>query len=1052
MELRFRQLLAAATFALWPAVAVAQQGATITGHVSNEAGSPLSNASVFLQGTNLGTMTKEDGAFTISVPAARVTGQSATLSVRLIGYKEASAQIVLNAGQITHDFTLVSNPVQLNAVVTTALDIQKKKSQLGTAQQQIGNEELNAAPAQNIIDQMSGKVSGVEFTGSGTQGGSSNMVIRGQNSITGNNQPLFIIDGTPVSNRGNGGHPGGGTMLDGGWDFGTAISDLNPDDIASVTVLKGPNAAALYGSRASNGVVVITTKRGRNTDGKISTRLNTSYTWDKVGILPDYQNQYGQGSAGQFSYVDGNGGGIQDYNDQSFGPKLDGRLIDQFTGPQQPWVAHPDNVSSFFNTGHTFDANFSVAGGTDKADARLSLGTQNVQGIIPNNFFQKFNGALAGGLKVNDRLSANASLQYVRNNALNRPGTGYNSGILEQFIWFGRQVDMQALKDHWMDYDQFGRHYNWNTSYHSNPYWLQYANRLRDDRDRFIGNVSATYKITDWMNATLRSGSDIYSFGAKQNIAPDNVSWAGAGSVNLNYQGGYTVLDQSSNENNTELLVTADKLVSPRLEISGAAGANKRYAHFAATTQTTPGLTVAGIYNASNAAIIPTDSSYDERRQVNSVYGSLSFTWDGWWTVEGTARNDWSSTLPESNHSYFYPSINTSVVLTDAIPSLKSNVLTYAKVRGSVAKVGSDATPYQLATTFHGLSDKFGKLPLFTEVNTIANSNLKPEITKSNEVGLELGLFGDRANIDLSYYDKATSDQIINVRVSSTSGYDFRAINAGKISNKGFEALVNVTPVRTSDFEWNTTFSYSHNRSKVVELYPGITNIRLGGTWYAETDARVGEPYGAIYGYKYLRDDNGNLILSDGLPQAGDFTNIGNIQPDWVGGWNNQLKYKNYSLSFLFDIHKGGDIFSVTNMWGNYTGIFQNTLRGREVDWNNPGIVVKGVNEDGSPNTTAVTAEDYFQSLFPIHEAFTYDDSWIKLREVRFGIDLPASLTSKMHASAVSLAFVGRNLWTHTKVPNIDPEFSYTSGNFQGMEFAALPAPKSFGVNLQITP
>ncbi|HEX6533164.1 MAG TPA: SusC/RagA family TonB-linked outer membrane protein [Gemmatimonadaceae bacterium] len=1055
MELRFRQLLAAVAFAALPTVAAAQQGATVSGRVTNEAGAPLANASVYLQGSNIGTLTKDDGAYSFAVPAARVNGQTATIGVRLIGYREASAEVTLSAGTIRHDFVLTSSPVQLQGVVVTALGQQKEKSQLGTAQQQLGAEELNSTHDQNFVNQLEGKVSGVTITGSGTQGGSTNIVIRGANSISGNNQPLYIVDGVAVSDRDLGGHPGGGTTLDGGWDFGSAISDLNSEDIASISILKGPNAAAIYGSRAANGVVVITTKKGRNSDGKIQTRLNTTYTWDKVGILPDYQNLYGQGAKGQFKYVDGNGGGIQDFNDQSFGPRLDGRLIDQFTGPQQPWVAHPDNVESFFNTGHTFAANLSASGGTDKANARLSVGAENTSGIVPNNFFQKFNGALTGGLKINDRLSTTASLHFSRNNGLNRPGTGYNSGIMEQFIWFGRQVDMNALRAGWDKYDANGRHFNWNQSYHSNPFWLQYGNRESDVRNRFIGSVAATYQLADWASATLRSGSDIYDFGIQQDVAPDNVSWAGAGLVNLNYQGGFTSYHANSNENNTSLLVQASKPVSTHLQLDGTVGYNKRYARFKRSSMTTDGLTVAGIYDVSNAAIPPQLDQYSELRQTNSVYGSASFTWDGWWTVEGTARNDWSSTLPKGNNSYFYPSVNTSIVLTDAIPSLKSNVLSYLKLRGSIAKVGNDADPYLLETTYEGQSTKFGSLPLYTMNDAIANKDLKPEETKSKEVGLEMSLFGDRASIDLSYYDKATTDQIFNITVAPTSGFTQKAINAGKITNKGFEALLNLTPIRTQGgFEWNTTFSYSRNRSNVAELYPGINTIVLGGTWYATTEARLNQPYGAIYGFSYLRDSTtGQLLLHDGLPQLGPQKVLGTVQPDWVGGWNNQFKFKNLSFGFLFDIHEGGSIYSVSNMFGTYTGVFANTIKGRENDWNDPGLVIKGIDDaTNAPNTTTVTAEDYYQSLFPIHEAFTYDDSWIKLREVRFGIDLPSSITSRLRASSVSLAFVARNLWTHTNVPNIDPEFAYSTGNFQGMEFAALPTPKSFGLNVQITP
>lgn len=1055
--LRLRRLIGLpVVLALAPAWAAAQAGsATISGHVTSESGQPLANASVVLRGTGFGTLTKDDGQFSFTIPATRVTGQTATLTARLIGYKASTATITLSAGTITHDFVLESNPVQLQGVVVTALAIQKQKSQLGTAVQQLSSEELNATHDQNIVNQLEGKVSGVTINASGTQGGSTNIVIRGANSITGDNTPLFVVDGIPVSNRDRGGHPMGGNAQSGGWDFGSAISDINPDDIASITILKGPNAAALYGSRAANGAIIITTKNGGRTDGKIETRLTTSYTWDKVGILPDYQNQYGQGSAGQFSYVDGNGGGVQDYNDQSYGPKLDGRLVDQFTGAQQPWVAHPNNVESFFNTGHTYDVNLAASGGTDRANARLAVGAQNVSGIIPNNFFQRFTGSLAGDLKVGRHLSTNASLNFIRNNGENRPGVGYSNGILEQFVWFGRQVDMNALRAHWNDYDANGRHFNWNQSYHSNPFWLQYANPERDTRNRFIGTVSARYAFTDWLNATLRTGSDIYNMSIDQDFGPDNVSWSGLSDPS--YNGGFSLFNNASHENNTDVLVSATRQVASRLGVSATVGAAKRYTTYNSTQQQTTGILVPGIYNVSNAAVTPTLNQYSERLQLNSVYGSASFTWNDWWTVEGTARNDWSSTLPKGNNSYFYPSVNTSVVLTDAIPSLKSRVLSYMKVRGSLARVGNSATPYQLRTTFVGDSRKFGGLPLYSLGDTLANANLKPEITKSGEVGLELGFFGDRASLDATYYEKSTTNQIINITVSSAAGFSRQAVNAGDITNKGFEALLNVTPIRTrSGFEWNTTFSYSHNRSEVARLAPGIQTVVLGSAWYINVEARRGESYGALYGNSFLRDSaTGQLLLENGLPQVGPQKVLGNVQPDWTGGWNNEFRYKHATLSFLFDIHQGGDIFSITNMWGTYSGVFASTLHGREKDWDAPGIVARGIDQaTGQPNTTSVTAEQYYQSLGNnfIHEAFVYDDSWIKLREVRLAYDLPSSLVSRMRAQAVTLAFIGRNLWTHTNVPNIDPEFSYSTGNFQGVEYATIPNPKSFGINLQVTP
>ncbi len=1051
MEPRFRHSLAAVCLVFAPALAIAQEPTIVEGRITGEAGAPLPNAFVAIRELRLQAISSQEGRYTIRVPAAQADGRIVTLSARLLGYREAVARIRLTTGRVVQDLALEPVPTQLSGVIVVAEGQVKEKSQLGTAAQQVSAEQLNAAHTDNFLSQLGAKVSGLNITSPGTQGGSVKLTIRGSNSIAGNNDPLFVIDGVPVSNQNRGGDP------DGGWDYGSTISDLNADDIASITVLKGPNAAALYGSSAANGAIVITTKHGQHTDGKIQATLTTSYSVDKVGILPDFQNQYGQGAGGRFRYVDGAGSGINDGADQSWGPKFDPKtLIDQFTGPNQPWVAHPDNVESFFNTGGTFDANLAVSGGSENANARLSVGVQNVSGIIPNNYLHKWSSTIAGNMKVGRRFDASASLHFIRNNGLNRPGVGYNAGILEGLtVWFGRQVDMKALKDHYKDYDQFGNHYNWNSNYHSNPYWLQYENPQRDIRDQYIGSLQGTYHVFDWLDLTGRFGGNVTRFMTEQDVAPGNTSWQGYGIEDPAYNGAFTLFNNNESNYTAELLVNATRQLTSKLQMNGLLGFAKQRDTYNSQYQATTGLLVAGVYNVSNAAVAPTLTQTARRWQKNSVFGSASFTWNGWWTVEGTARNDWSSTLPKGNNSYFYPSVNTSLVLTDAIPDLKSRVLSYAKLRGSLARVGNDASPYQLVTTYQGLSEKFGGIPQYTLSNTLANAQLKPEITKAAEVGFELGFLGDRVSLDASYYRKSTTNQIFDITISPTTGFSSKAINAGNVVNKGVEALLTVTPIRTRDgFEWTSTFSFSKNASKVVSLYPGIQTIVLGSSWYTNIEARQGEPYGAIYGNAFLRDSaTGQLLLSGGLPQVGPLKVLGNIQPDWTGGWSNTLRYKRLTFSALFDIRQGGDIFSITNYFGAYTGTLAFTMRGREKDWNDPGITLSGIDvATGQPNTTTVTSEQYFQSLFHIAEPFIYKDSYIKLREVRLALDVPPSILDRLRLSSATLALYGRNLWTHTNVPNIDPEFSYSAGNAQGIEFAELPNPRSFGISFQVTP
>jgi TonB-linked SusC/RagA family outer membrane protein len=1069
---------------LSPAFAQAQ-GTTISGQVTGTGGEPVVGASVNIPTLRVGGFTDDAGRYVFTAPAS-ATGTTVTLLARRLGFTPSSAPVTLNGTAVIQNFSLSTAATELQGVVVTALGLTREKSRLGTAQQQLTSSEINSTKAMNVVEQLEGKVSGVTITGSSTQGGSSNIIIRGANSITGNNQPVFIVDGVAISNADHGGDSNSG------YDLGSAISDINPSDIATMSVLKGPNAAALYGSRAANGVIIITTKKGV-TGNRATTEVNSSFSWDRPSILPKFQNLYGQGAGGQFQYVDGQGGGNNDFNDQSYGPRLDGRSYGcvfirgdtlangaykdprynpaapytynptspctQFTSPTAaaPWIAHPDNVNSFFNTGHTRSTTIAVAGGTDRANARLSLGRDNVTGFIPNNQFSKTSALLNGTLKVTDRLSTDASVQYVHNAAMNRPGVGYANSIMEGlFVWFGRQVDMNALRNYQqgatVNNGPANREFNWNYNFHNNPIWMQYQNPLQDVRDRVIGSVAATYKVTDWLSAVARTGSDVYRYNVEHDFAQGNIEGNG---VNPAYSGAFRLINDYSNQNNSSLILNADKAVGSHFQFTGTLGGNNRKEVFSTTSTFTSGISVPGIYNVSNAAVTPQLGQFLSRREVNSVFGSGAVTLNSWWTVEGTARNDWSSTLPAGSNSYFYPSVNTSVVLTDALPALKNNVISYLKLRASTAKVGNDADPYQLRTTYSGLSAKFGSLPQFTLEDTLANPGLKPEKTTAGEFGLEMSLFDGRATFDGSLYNKATRNQIFTIPVSPTSGYSTKAVNAGEITNKGGEFLLGVTPIQTaSGFSWTSTFNYSRNKSMVTSLAPGITTFIIGRTWYTNVEARAGQPYGSLFGYSFLRDSaTGELSLHDGITQVGPRKVLGNIQPRWTGGWNNQVNYKNFSLNALLDIKRGGDIFSITNYFGDYTGVLAQTLKGREVDWNNPGVVVKGIDDvTGQPNTTNVTTEQYLQNIFPVNEPYIYDASYVKLREVRLGLDLPQRWANVFNARAVNIALSGRNLHTWTKVPNIDPEFAFQSGNFQGIEFAALPTARSIGINVRITP
>jgi len=1093
--------VAGVVFGLTPALAQAQ-GTSISGQVTGTGGAPVVGASVSIPTLRVGGFTDDQGRYSFTVPAS-ATGTAVTVIARRLGFAPSSATVTLTGSAIAQNFSLSAAATELQGVVVTALGVTREKSQLGTAQQQLSTSEINETKTMNVVNSIQGKVSGVSITGSGTPGGSNRIVLRGVNSISGNNSPLFIVDGVAISNAGRGignsGIASAGSSNSGGWDFGSAISDINPEDIATMSILKGPNAAALYGSRAANGVIILTTKKGSSTSGKMRTEVSSTYTWESPSILPQYQNLYGQGSAGEFQWKNGSGGGVQDNNDQSFGPRLDGRSYGcvfihgdtlnngsyrdprfnpaapytydqiapctQFTSPTaaSPWIAHPDNVYSFFNTGHTLSNNVAFSGGSDRANARISFGSDQVEGYIPNNSFHKTNGLLNASLKVNSRLTTDASLQYIRNSAANRPGVGYTQSILEGFIWFGRQVDLEALRNYQqtsaVNNGPAGREYNWNYSYHNNPFWLQYQNPITDVRDRFMGNVSATYNLAEGIDANIRTGSDIYRFNIDQRFAPGDVRQGTI--VDPKFFGGFNNLNDYNNENTTDATLRATRTLGSRLQVNALAGGATRRSTYNFNEAVTGGLTVPGIYNVSNAAITPTLGQTLQRRQTNSLYGSGDVTLNGWWTIGGTARNDYSSTLPNGANSYFYPSVNTAFVLTDAIPALKNRVLSYAKLRASTARVGSDADPYQLRTTYTGLSTKYNGLAQFTLGDLLANSELKPEITHSNELGAEFSLFDGRVTFDGSLYDKYTRNQIFSAPVSQTTGFTTKAINAGKITNKGQEFLLDITPVQTDGgLAWNTAFNYGRNKSLIAELAPGVTTLLLGTAHATRVEARLDRPYGAIMGNAWARDAQGRLLTKNGLPYAENSAQshyFGSVQPQWTGGWGNTLTYKGVRLYGLLDFHMGGHLASITNLWGDFTGIFPRTLQGREVDWNNPGIVVKGIDAaTGLANTVNVDAETYWQCIAyncgQVLEDHVYDASYTKLRELSLGFDLPRAFASRLNTSGITVALTGRNLKTWTKVPNIDPEFSYQTGNNQGIEFGALPNARVWGFNVRITP
>ena len=1043
MERRARLTVLTSVLALLPSLLLAQESAQVRGHVTGEGGTPLPAVTVLVAGTNMGATTGEDGAYTITVPAGRVTGQAVTITARRIGYKAVSASVTLTAGVTTHDFRLTPTVTALEGVVVTALGIQRDKRSLGVAQTSVNASELTAAREPNIVNALSGKVPGVEITSDGPPGGSSRIVIRGENSITGNNQPLFVVNGIPIDNSSstNSGF--------GGFDFGNAASDINPDDIESISILSGANAAALYGARAANGAIVITTKTGKGTQG-MGIKASQNLTFETPLRLPEFQNVYGQGSGGQFAYKDGKGGGINDNVNRSWGPKMDGRPIVQWwsNGQPAPWVPSPNNVADFFNTGRTSTTNVSVTAANPRADLRISATDLDQKSIYPTNTLERLNLSVNAGTQITPKLSTRANVQYVQDRNQNRPQTGYtaNSAIFNIMIWGGRQRDDAHMKNY---INPDGTQNGPNHTTTNNPYWDVYADPNADRRDRVIGSGDVTYKFANWLTGMARTGTDWHRDWRKQEYANGNIG--------VDYAGG-AFFEQNIyiRETNSDFLLTAEPKPLGKLSTTFNFGGNRRDNGSQQYNDGTPHLVIPGTFNIGNSAVTPQVSSFESARQTNSLYGQAQLSWHDYLFLDATGRNDWSSTLPKGNNSYFYPSLSSSFVFTDAIPALHfGKLLSYGKLRASWAAVGNDADPYQLSVTY-AAGTPFGSVPRFSVPDRVPNANLKPERTKSWETGAELRFFDDRVSFDGSYYNKLTEDQIIPAQITPAIGFTSAVVNAGSLRNHGIEGQLNVTPIKHGSFQWDVTANYARNRSEVVSLYKGLQTVVLGTYWGLSVEARQNQPYGTLYGNPYRRDNQGRLITLNGLPQIDPTQRVlGHYSPDWIGGLQNKFHLGAWDFSFLFDTKQGGSIFSTTKMFGEESGVLKSSLRGRENGQTlaeGGGLIVDGVNADGSPNTTKVTAQAYFNALFQNHEANIVSATFTKLREVRLNYAVRPSIASKFRVSAMNVAFVGRNLWLHAAAPDIDPETAFDNSNVQGIEFIGVPSTKSVGFSINVTP
>jgi TonB-linked SusC/RagA family outer membrane protein len=1037
------------------------QAVKISGVVTAKAdGQPLPGVTIGIKGKTTGTQTDVQGKFTIDAAPNEV------LRVSYIGFTTQEVAVTSNAGPL--QIILQEAPNSLNEVVVTALNISKDKKSLGYAVQGLKSKDIAEAKESNLINALSGKIAGVQVTGSQGDMGSSRIVIRGETSVSGNNQPLFVVDGVIVDNSQFQG-------ANGSRDFQNAISDLNSEDIESISVLKGPNAAALYGYRAAGGVILIKTKTGKGAKG-LGITINSNTSFATLKVFPDYQNEFGQGSNGKFSYVNGAGAGINDGVDESWGPALDGRLIPQFfsNGQPAPFVAHPNNVRDFFKTGVTLNNGVALAGNGDKFDYRLSYNNLHQTGVVPNSSQGKNSFLLNTTFRPTPKLTITTIANYIKDDADNLPGAYGRraTSTMLQFTWFGRQVDINQLRNY---RDANGNTFNWNNSYYSNPYFIAYENTVGQHKNRIIGSVELNYKIIDGLSANFRTGTDYYNDRRKIKVA-----YGTNGTPFGSYEeDAYTV-----NETNTEARLQYTKKLNRDFSLDVFGGGNISTILNEQNDQVAPKLAVAGLYTLSNSRDPLVSSNYYGKLKTYSYFASAQIGFRNYAFLNLTGRNDWSSTLPAANLSYFYPSVNGSLVLSEAL-DLKGGLLSYLKLRGGWSKVGKATTPYQLINTYN-FTAPFGANPQQSAASINLNPDLKPETTTSGEAGFEAGFLNDRVRLDVSVYNTNSVNQILNVDVSQTTGYSQKLINGGRINNKGLEVQLGLTPVKSKDFTWDVTVNYSRNKSKVISLdnEGKLQSYILGTNRTVQVLAAVGQPYGTLFGNAYTRDAAGNIVIgANGTPVINPAKQyLGKYTPDWLGSINNSFTYKGINLSFLVDARIGGSIYSNTNRTGTYTGVLASTLPGRGaanggLSYYYPGnvtsgtavqigagtsapagetvyddgVIFKGVKADGTPNTTILPAQSYYKGFTNVDEAFVYSASYVKLREVKLGYTFPSRWVKGIGLQSATLSLVGRNLWIiHKNVPNIDPETAFNTGNAQGLEDLTLPTVRNIGFNVNL--
>jgi len=1093
---RRASFLAFVAMALLSVSAFAQR--TVSGTVTDAAnGEGLPSVSVRVKGTNNAAVTNFDGKYSITA------GQNAVLVFSALGY---SSQEVTASGAVVN-VSLSESTSKLDEVVVTALGITRDKKTVGYAIQEVGGAEVTKVKDANFMASLSGKVAGVTIRQSGTMGGSSNVVVRGYKSLTGNNQALFVVDGIPISNDAY--NTGNQRTGRGGYDYGNAAMDVNPEDIDKITVLKGAAATALYGSRAANGVVLITTKKGAARKG-LGVTLSSGVT---VGsINPDtfvrYQKSYGPGYGSYYGNTDTINGYYTDYRmydydydgdgnvdmvtpmeeDASFGMKFDPNL-NVYTwesvyeglpgyGQKFPFVAGANDPTTFWENSTTFNNSVAIDGGSDNGSFRMSATKFDMKGIQPNSSLNRNSFNFNGNLKASNRLTVSTMAAFTQQKGRGRSGTGYDARNVNQSFrqWFNVGADMAKLKEY---YESTGRNITWNPygplyanpqqpHYFDNPYFMVNQSYQNDERNRLMGNMTANYRLNDWLDLTARANIDTYSDVQEERLA--------VGSVDVP---SYVRRNRNFTETNLDLILTANKMIGEDINFNGNLGSNIRRTYYDFIgAGTNGGLVVPGVYSLSNSVSAPAaPSEQNFAIGIDGYFARASFLYKNYLSLDLTGRYDISSTLPAANNKYFYPSASVGLIFSEL---MDLDGISFGKVRANYANVGADA-PASSLRDIYVMGTPFNGTPLASAPSTSNNASLLPETTTSYEAGLEMQFADNRFGFDLTAYRAISQNQIMPARVSSATGTIYKYVNAGVIQNQGVELVLNASAIRTKDMGLDFALTYTRNRNKVLELFGDAESLQLtsnqGGF---QLLAKVGEPYGTIFGVAHERDANGLPIvypinasrgyryLRTATPQT-----IGNVNPDWMGGLNTSFRYKRLTANVLLDMQMGGSFFSLDTWYGYATGIYDWTTGDNDKGVERREMVIDGggvnmgnvavwdgssVDADGNPitaaNTEAIYGDmNYYGNSFGYarapQEYHVWDASFVKLREVAINYSFPMDKNSSI--KGLDVALVGRNLailWKNS--PYTDPEAGLSAGNLQGYQSGAYPAVREIGLNAKL--